>query len=76
MKNVSLKLDEHVFSETEKILLRVKTSRNKYINEAIHYYNKLQRQLMLEQKLKIESKLVKSDSMTVLEEFDKIEHID
>lgn len=76
MKNVSLKIDEHVFSETEKILLRVKTSRNRYINEAIDYYNKLQRKIILEQKLKKDSELVRSDSMAVLGEFDTIEHDD
>jgi hypothetical protein len=41
MKTVSLKIDDSIFGETEKILNRIKKPRNRYINEAIDYYNKL-----------------------------------
>lgn len=76
MKTVSLKIDDSIFEETEKILARVKKPRNRYINEAIEFYNKTQRKLILEKKLKEESKLVKSDSMAVLGEFEKIDYAD
>ena len=76
MKNVSLKIDDSIFGETEKILSRIKKPRNRYINEAIDYYNKLQRQLLLEKKLKKESDLVKKDSMSVLKEFEEIDYVD
>jgi hypothetical protein len=76
MKNVSLKIDDSIFGETEKILSRIKKSRNRYINEAIDYYNKLQRRLLLEKKLKKESDLVKKDSMSVLKEFEEIDYVD
>lgn len=41
MKSVSLKIDDSIFTETEKILSSLKTSRNRYINEALENYNKL-----------------------------------
>jgi len=76
MKTVSLKIDDSIFGETEKILARIKKPRNRYINEAIAYYNKLQRKQILESKLKKESDLVKSDSMSVLKDFEEINHDD
>ena len=76
MKNVSLKIDDSIFQETEKILSRIKKPRNRYINEAIAYYNRIQKRLLLEKKLKRESKIVKQDSMTILSEFEKIDYVD
>ncbi len=76
MKNISLKLDESIFSETEQILSRIKKPRNRYINEAIAYYNRLQKRILLEKKLKKESELVKKDSMSVLHEFENIDYAD
>lgn len=35
MKNLSLKLDDDIFQETEKIVKRIKKNRNRYINKAI-----------------------------------------
>ena len=66
MKTISLKLDESVFGDTENILEKVKKSRNRYINEALDYYNKYQERLLLEKRLKIESAIVSEDSMEVL----------
>ncbi len=76
MKTLSLKLDDSIFRETEKILERLKKPRNRYINEAIEYYNRTQRRLILEKKLKKESILVKNDSMNILKEFEGIEYVD
>ncbi|MBC8486421.1 MAG: hypothetical protein H8D45_10320 [Bacteroidetes bacterium] len=76
MKNISLKIDYSIFGETEKILSKINKPRNRYINEAIDYYNKLQRRLILEKKLKKESVLVKEDSMTVLKDFEEIDYVD
>jgi len=76
MKNVSLKIDDAIFGETEKILSRIKKPRNRYINEAIDYYNRLQKRLILEKKLKKESDLVKHVSMSVLKEFEEIDYVD
>ena len=76
MKTVSLKIDDSIFGETEKILSRMKKPRNRYINEAIDYYNRLQRRLMIEKRLKKESELVKSDSMSVLKDFEEVDYVD
>ena len=76
MKNVSLKIDDSIFGETEKILSRINKPRNRYINEAIDYYNRLQRRLLLEKRLKTESELVKNDSLTVLKEFEEVDYVD
>lgn len=76
MKNVSLKIDDSIFSETEKILSKLKKPRNRYINEAIEYYNRLQARLILEKKLKKESAMVKEDSAVILKEFEEIDYVD
>ena len=74
MKTLSLKLDDSVFDEAEKILRKIKLPRNRYINEAVEYYNKVQKRKLLEKKLKKESTLVKDNSMEVLKEFENIEY--
>lgn len=76
MKTVSLKIDDSIFGETEKILSRIKIPRNRYINEALEFYNKVQRRQILEQRLKNDSDLVKSESITVLKDFEKIDYVD
>ena len=76
MKTVSLKIDDSIFIETEKILSIIKKPRNKYINEELDYYNRLQRRLIIEKRLKKESALVKGDSMSVLKEFEEIDYVD
>ncbi|MHB1148532.1 MAG: hypothetical protein ACYC01_13170 [Lutibacter sp.] len=72
MKTVSLKIDDSIFGETEKILSGINMPRNRYINEAIAYYNKVQKRQLLEKKLKTESTLVREDSMNILREFENI----
>jgi predicted transcriptional regulator len=74
MKTISLKIDDSIFGETEKIIARMKKPRNRYINEALEYYNQLQRRLIIEKRLKKESELVKDNSMSVLKEFEEIEY--
>lgn len=76
MKTVSLKIDDSIFGETEKILSEINKPRNRYINDAIDYYNRVQKRAILEKKLKKESDLVKSDSMNVLREFEVIDYTD
>jgi hypothetical protein len=76
MKTLSLKLDKSIFGETEKILEELKKPRNRYINEAVDYYNKIQRRKLTEEKLKKESEMLREDSMRVLKEFEKLEYGD
>jgi hypothetical protein len=76
MKNISLKVDDLIFGETEKILSKLKKPRNRYINEAIEFYNRVQKRLLLEKKLKKESNLVQKDSLDILKDFELIGHAD
>ena len=76
MKTVSLKIDDSTFKDTETILSRMKKSRNRYINEALDYYNRFQQRKYLEDKLRQESELVKENSLSVLKDFEEMDHED
>ncbi|MCX6256456.1 MAG: hypothetical protein NTW49_00910 [Bacteroidia bacterium] len=76
MKTVSLKIDDSIFSETEKILALMKKSRNRYFNEAIDCYNRIQERKIIEKKLRKESELVKEESLLVLKEFEELGYAD
>ncbi len=76
MKTVSLKIDDSIFGETEKIISKMSIPRNRYINEAIDYYNRIQKRKFLETKLRSESVLVSLDSMKILSEFESIDYAD
>ena len=74
MKTVSLKIDDAIFDEAEKILSRMKKPRNRYINEAIDHYNKIQNRKLLEHRLRKECHIVEEDSMNVLKDFEEIDY--
>jgi predicted transcriptional regulator len=76
MKTLSLKLDDAIFGETEKILSKIRKPRNRYINDAIEYYNKIQKRKLLALKIAKESELVRNESMSVLKEFEEIDNVD
>ena len=76
MKTVSLKIDDSIFGETEKILSKISMPRNRYINDALDYYNKVQKRQLVEKRLKSESELVKEESMHILKEFENIGYAD
>jgi len=76
MKTVSLKIDDSIFGETEAILSKIKKPRNRYINEALEYYNRIQKRKILESILKKESALVKAESLSVLNEFEDADYAD
>ncbi|HLO81778.1 MAG TPA: hypothetical protein VK166_12510 [Chitinophagaceae bacterium] len=76
MKNLSLKMDDTVFQETEAILTKVGKNRNRYINEAVQFYNLVQRRKILAGQLKKESKFVRDESMRILAEFESLENED
>jgi hypothetical protein len=76
MKTLSLKLDDFVYQETEKLLGIIKKPRNRYINEALQYYNMIQKRKLIEKLLEAESKMVRDESMKVLSEFEKLEDYD
>jgi hypothetical protein len=72
MKTLSLKLDDNIFDETEDLLTKVKKSRNRYINEAVDYYNRINKRNIVAKRLAKESKLVKKESLIVLAEFEAL----
>lgn len=76
MKTISLKIDDSIFIETEKILSKIRKSRNRYINEALDHYNRFQRRMILENKLRKESDVVREDSMDILRDFEDIDYVD
>jgi len=69
-KNLSLKLDESIYQEAEKILSHINIPRNRYINLAIDCYNKFYKRQLLKSKFKKESRIVASNSLEVLREFE------
>lgn len=73
MKTISLKLDDDIFERTENILKQQKKARNRYINEALDYFNKMKEREILKEKLRISSLLVREDNMEVLREFEALE---
>jgi len=75
MKTLLLKLDDPIFEETEQLLKEIKKPRNRYINEALKFYNRIQREKLIEKLLEKESRLVRDESMKVLGEFEKLEEI-
>ncbi len=73
MKTLSLKLKEDIFKEVEKVIHERHIPRNAYINEALSFYTNLCKRKLLKRQLMEESKLVREDSLKVLEEFEKFE---
>lgn len=73
MKTISLKIEDNIFSETELILSKRKKPRNRYINEALDFYNKIQQREILKAKLKKSSLLVREDNLEVLKEFENLQ---
>ena len=73
MKLLSLKVREEIFTEVEEILKKVHLSRNAYINNALLFYNQLNRRKALRDQLLRESKVAREVSLEVLSEFEKLE---
>ena len=69
-------MDDSIFLETEKIVSKINKNRNRYINEAVEFYNLLQKKKILAKQLQKESKLVQEESMKVLAEFEKLQDED
>jgi hypothetical protein len=74
MKTLSLKLENNIFLETEEILKLVGKKRNRYINEALNHFNRIQKRKHIYSKLQTESGLVKDESLLVLKEFENIDY--
>ncbi len=72
-KSILLKVQDDIFTETNNLTKLIKIPRNLYINKALSFYNQLYKRKILKDKLKKEINLVETNSLEVLEEFEKIE---
>lgn len=72
MKNLSLKLDDDIFLETEKVVEKLGTTRNRYINEALEIYNKYYNRKMLRDQLVKESRAAYGSSKDILDEYERL----
>jgi predicted transcriptional regulator len=72
MKILSLKLDDDIYEEAEKITSKLNLARNRYINEAVNVYNLFNKRRLLKKQLEKESKLTRKDAMDILHEFEKL----
>jgi predicted transcriptional regulator len=72
MKTLSLKLDDHIFDETEKLISKLKKPRNRYINEALSIYNLYNKRRLLKKQLIKESRAIKDDTLEILSDFEKL----
>lgn len=71
-KAVSIKMRDDVFEEIERLVKRLKTTRNAYINDAVAFFNRVNRRARLKKRLALESAWVSSDSMKALAEFEAL----
>lgn len=69
-KPISVKLDDLVFRDAEACVKALRTNRNHYINQAVRFFNRVQRRRRLRDELQKESFLVRDSSMAVNREFD------
>lgn len=74
MKTISLKIDDDIFGDTEQILAHINKPRNRYINEALDFYNSHNQRKYLESKLKSESELVGRSGMQIVNVFEQIDN--
>jgi hypothetical protein len=72
MKTLSLKLDDAIFEDTEVMSSKLHLARNRYINEAVKLYNAYNKRQLLKNQLQKESSLTKSESLSVLREFENL----
>jgi predicted transcriptional regulator len=72
MKILSLKLDDEIFNETEEITGKLHLARNRYINEAVNIYNRVNKRRLLKNQLTKESAMTSKESTEILHEFEKL----
>ena len=72
MKTLSLKLDDNIFNEAEKMTSKMKLARNRYINEAVNIYNLFNKRRLFKKQLSKESKAVEKDTLKILHEFEQL----
>lgn len=74
-KLLSLKMDDRVFAETESVLRKIKIPRNAYVNQAVDFYNRCQKRLLVKKKLQKDVRLLKEDTREFLKSFELLEDL-
>lgn len=74
-KLLSLKMDEQIFSETERVLKKIRLPRNAYINKAVEFYNRFQNRMLTKKRLKKDIALLKSDTKNFIEKFELLDDL-
>jgi hypothetical protein len=74
-KALSLKLDEPIYREAEKIRKRLKLPRNAYIRKAISHYNALYTRKLLEQEYHQASRRLGAAHLQYLQETELLEDL-
>jgi metal-responsive CopG/Arc/MetJ family transcriptional regulator len=73
MKALSLKLDDRLFFETERILERIKKPRNSFFNDAIDFYIKHKEDEYLTKQLAFEAELLAEDTLEIIAEMENLD---
>lgn len=66
-------MNDEIFKTTEKIIRQIKIPRNSYINQAVDFFNRIQKRKKLGKILKEESKRVSAESLKMLQAFEAFE---
>jgi metal-responsive CopG/Arc/MetJ family transcriptional regulator len=70
MKTFRLKLPDPLYDELEVLTTQLCRNRNSYINDAIVFYNKVQRRAILSAQLEVECALVRDADYAILQEME------
>lgn len=74
-KALSLKMDDRIFEDAEKMIRKIHMPRNAYINKAVDFYTRFQQRLLLRKKLKKDVSLLKEDTKNFIESFELLEDL-
>ena len=69
-KAISLKIEDQIFDKTEELISELKISRNKYINDSLENYNRMEEMEKVNALLVKASILVRDNSIEVMQDFE------
>lgn len=74
-KALSLKMENSLFEETERLLKKIRLPRNTYINQAVNFYNRCNQRLLIKKQLQKDTKALKKDTKEFLKAFELLEDL-
>ena len=74
-KALSLKMDDRIFDETEGILRKMHVPRNAYINQAVAFFNRLQKRNLIRQKLRKDVHLLWKNTTDFIKETELLDDL-